>query len=327
MKNIPVFITHAGCKNDCVFCNQKIITGQSYDECKTREIIEFYLSRTKTNANTEIAFFGGSFTGLEKGAMINLLEIAREYIDKYRLAGVRLSTRPDYITQEILDILLKYKVKNIELGIQSMFDDVLNACNRGCTAADCENACKIISLTGIDLTGQIMLGLPESNRVKDAATAERLAELGIKFARIYPAVILRDTELYNMYERGEYAPVSLDEAVCRAKEIKKIFDARDIKILRMGLCSSENINLTDCIGPYHPAFGELVSSELFYDRLCKDLAEINSRDIIIETAKKNISKIIGQGRKNIVRFEGKFSKSIKIVEDNDIKEEYNIRIG
>lgn len=328
--NIPVFITHAGCKNDCIFCNQKIITGQSEssDGNETRKIIEFYLSRIDANVDTEIAFFGGSFTGLEKSVMIDLLEIAGEYIKKYKfIKGVRLSTRPDYINREILDILLKYNVKNIELGIQNLSDDVLIACRRGCTVADCENACKLISLSGIDLTGQIMLGLPESNREKDIKTAERLVSLGVKSARIYPAVILQGTELYDMYNRGEYTPIRLEEAVYRAKEIKKICDTHSIKILRMGLCSSDNINLDNCIGPYHPAFGELVESEMIYEKLCADLEKINSLDIVIETAKKNISKVTGHGKKNIIRLREKFSKNIKIVENNDINGEYNIKIG
>ena len=327
--NIPVFISHAGCWHGCVFCNQKIITGQSYDGRKTRETIEFYLNRIQSYANTEIAFFGGSFTGLEKSEMINLLEIAGEYANKYKLKGVRLSTRPDYINQEIIEILLRYKVSNIELGIQSMFDDVLSACRRGCTVEDCVRACGLIKRAGIGLTGQMMLGLPGSGREKDIATAERIADLGAGAARIYPAVILRDTEMRAMYERGEYAPVCLDEAVSRAKEIKKIFDSRGIKILRMGLCSSDNINTADCVGPYHPAFGELVAGEIIYEKLREDLEKINAYDtdgIIIETAKKNISRIIGHGRKNIVRLEETFSKNIRIFENEHTNGEYNISV-
>ena len=328
-----------------MFCNQRIITGQSasLNESEVCETIDFYVSRIDMNVDTEIAFFGGSFTGLERSVMINLLEIAGEYIKKYKfIKGVRLSTRPDYINQEILDILLKYQVKNIELGIQSLFDDVLTACKRGCMAADCENACRLINLSGIGLTGQMMLGLPESNREKDIKTAEKFVNLGIKSARIYPAIVLRNTELYNMYERGEYTPVSLDEAVYSAKEIKKIFDKYNIKILRMGLCSSDNINLENCIGPYHPAFGELVESELIYEKLCEDIAGESpaacgrhpllpkgagiGSDIIIETSKKNISKVVGHGKANIIRLQEKFSKNIKIVENNDINREYNIKI-
>ena len=281
---------------------------------------------------TEIAFFGGSFTGLDKTHMINLLELAGEYIEKYRfIKGVRVSTRPDYITWDIIGTLLKYRVTDIELGIQSLFDDVLLACNRGCTAADCENACKLISLSGIDLTAQIMIGLPESSRAKDIETARQLADslcFNIKNARIYPAVVLPNTELYNMYKRGEYAPVSLNEAVNRAKEIKKIFDKRNVNILRMGLCSSDEINLNSCIGPYHPAFGELVEGELIYDELYRELLKNdfnNSDEIIIETSEKNMSRVVGHGKKNIARLQKKFSKNIKIIR-NDNNDDINFRL-
>ena len=279
--NIPIFITHSGCKNDCVFCNQKIITGQpeSSGEQEIRETIEKFIdiiySRIDNNnsfVGTEIAFFGGSFTGLERAQMIKLLEIANEYIDKYKIIdGIRSSTRPDYISQEIIEILQKYNVKSIELGIQSMFDEVLTACKRGCTVEDTERACGIIKSAGLNLTGQMMLGLPESSREKDIETALKLVDLGIDSARIYPTIVLQGTQLYNMYKRGEYEPLSLDEAVFRAKEVKKIFDLNNIDILRMGLCSSDNISGKSCIGPYHPAFGELVESEIIYDRLVEDI--------------------------------------------------------
>jgi len=298
------------------------------------EIIESYINWTGSTdyRDIEIAFFGGSFTGIQRSRMIALLETAGEYVAKYNLYGIRLSTRPDYIDAEILDILRRYKVTNIELGIQSLFDDVLSECKRGCTVVQCEDACSLINSAGFGLTGQIMLGLPNSDREKDITTAVRLADLGVKSARIYPAVILQDTELLSMYNRGEYTPISLDEAVFRAKEIKKIFDARDIQILRMGLCSSDNINLDSCIGPYHPAFGELVDGELIYDKLCADISDImavhddTNALLIIEAAKKNISKVVGHRRKNIIRIEAKFSKNIKIVETEDINKGYNVKI-
>ena len=324
--NIPVFITHSGCKNDCVFCNQKIITGQpeSSGEQEIRETIEKFIkiisSRIDGNSvGTEIAFFGGSFTGLEKTQMIKFLGIANEYIKKYKIiSGIRLSTRPDYISQEIIDILLEYNVKSIELGIQSMFDEVLTACKRGCTVKDTEKACGIIKSAGINLTGQMMLGLPQSDRAKDIETAVKLINLGIDSARIYPTVILGNTQLCDMYRRGEYEPISLDEAVFRAKEIKKLFDINNIDILRMGLCSSDNIDLNIIAGAYHPAFGELVESEIIYDKLvatCRDELCSSANCINIRATKKDMSKTIGHKRKNINRLKEKFpDKDIKIIE-------------
>ena len=349
--NIPVFITHSGCKNDCVFCNQKIITGQSESsgESETRAVIEKFISTHNKNnrtgddsddyACTEIAFFGGSFTGLEKSVMIKFLETANEYISENKIIkGIRISTRPDYISGEILDILLKYNVKSIELGIQSMFDDVLSACRRGHTVQDSERACKIIKSAGVNLnlTGQMMLGLPCSNRGKDIATAEKLADIGVDCARVYPAAVLAGTRLFDMYKSGEYVPLSLDEAVFRAKEIKKIFDLNKIKILRMGLCSSDigkgrNGSTVIAAGPYHPAFGELVESEIIYDRLAEEIQEMcsngyqpphtdtrDTRDtesIIIRVDKKDMSKTIGHKRKNIERLKKRFpDKNIIIAE-------------
>jgi len=335
--NIPVFITHSGCKNDCVFCNQKIITGQveSSGEKETRETIEKFIdiiykntdrtcgSSEENCAGTEIAFFGGSFTGLEKSRMIKFLEIANEYIDKHKIIdGIRLSTRPDYISREIIDLLLKYRVTSIELGVQSMFDEVLIACKRGHTVEDTEKACKIIKSAGINLTGQMMLGLPGSDRKKDIETAVKLVNLGIDSARIYPTVMLQSTLLYTMYKSGEYAPLDLDEAIFRAKEIKKIFDVNKIEILRMGLCSSDEININNSdniIGAYHPAFGELVKSEIIYDELVEKIENINYDAVHIRANKKNMSKVVGHKRKNIERLKEKFSgKDIKIIEDNNI---------
>jgi len=343
--NIPIFIPHLGCKNDCVFCNQKIITGQleSSGEQEIRQTIEKFIdiiyNRIDNNFNnsvgTEIAFFGGSFTGLEKTQMVRFLEIANEYINAHKIInGIRLSTRPDYISEEIIEILLKERVKSIELGIQSMFDDVLTACKRGCTVEDTIKACGIIKAAGINLTGQMMLGLPESNRGKDIETARKLVELGINSARIYPTVVLKNTQLYNMFKSGKYEPLSLDEAVFRAKEVKKIFDLNDIEILRMGLCSSD-INDSDIIaGAYHPAFGELVESEIIYDMLADDIKKIKSNNIIIRVNKKNMSKVVGHKRKNIERLiVGRddpgapgLQTNIKIVEDNNIDCLYKIEI-
>ena len=338
--NIPIFITHSGCRNDCVFCNQKIITGQpeSSGEKDIRETIEKFInyieiiySRIDNNSNnfvgTEIAFFGGSFTGLEKSQMIKFLQIANEYIDKYKIIdGIRLSTRPDYISREITDILLKYRVKSIELGVQSMFDEVLAACKRGHTVKDTEKACGIIKSAGINLTGQIMPGLPASDREKDIETAEKLVNLGIDSARIYPTVILRNTRLYDMYKNGEYEPLGLDEAVFRAKEIKKIFDLNNIEVLRMGLCSSDIKDLDITAGAYHSAFGELVESEIIYDKLVEEIEKIGDKNIIIRANKKDMSKVIGHKKKNIERLKEKFNlKDIKIIEDNNINL-YNIEI-
>ena len=324
-----MFVPHEGCPNDCVFCNQKMITGQSVvsGEKETKETIEKFIdiiyNRIDDNpVDTEIAFFGGSFTGIERNKMINYLETANEYMEKHSIIkGIRLSTRPDYISCEIIDILKKYRVKSIELGIQSMFDDVLSLCKRGHTVKDTEKACGIIKSAGIGLTGQMMLGLPGSTREKDIETAKMLANLGVDSSRIYPTIVLKFTELYEMYRKNKYEPLELGEAVFRAKEIKKIFDLNKIEVLRMGLCSSDDISINNSdniAGAYHPAFGELVESEIIYDKLTDELKNTNSTEVTLFVNKRSMSKVVGQKRKNIERIKEKFDlKNIKIVEDNN----------
>ena len=342
--NIAIFIPHLGCKNDCVFCNQKIITGteKKITVESIRNTIEEYIASLKkadkSDYEVEIAFFGGSFTGIDKDEMTVFLKVANEYIGSENITGIRISTRPDYITDEILDILERYNVNAVELGVQSMFDDVLTASKRGHSVDDTVKACGLINKRQITLTGQMMLGLPQSDREKDIATAYKLTELKIKSARIYPTIVFCDTELYQMYKSGKYSVIDIDEAVYRAKEIKKIFDMNKIKILRMGLCSSDNMNNTGdsslFIGPYHPAFGELTESEIIFDDLCEKIERLiknkNSRNIEIEiTVKKNIiSKVIGHKRKNIIRLKEKFNiDNIEIIESKkELTWDYSINL-
>jgi len=316
--SIPVFVPHLGCQNECVFCDQEKITGQTggFDEGAVRRTIEKFLGIIKNRiginpVGTEIAFFGGSFTGLKREHMTRLLEIAGGYMERCEMiGGIRVSTRPDCISPEIVDILLRYNVKSVELGIQSMSDEVLAACKRGHTAKDTKKACGAIKSAGLQLTGQMMLGLPKSSREIDIKTAEEMADLGVGSARVYPTVVLQGTRLYSMYKSGEYEPITLDEAVFRAKEVKKVFDKNNIKILRMGLCASENINTRNCIGPYHPAFGELVEGELIYD----DIQSMGNDPLVVRANKKFMSKVAGHGGKNAKRL-----KNVKIIEDNSVE--------
>ena len=324
--NIPVFITHSGCKNNCVFCNQRIITGrpEGQNDESIRETIEKYIGCARTFADVEIAFFGGSFTNLDSARMTALLDIANEYMAQNKfISGIRVSTRPDCITHEIIGILLKYSVTSIELGVQSLFDDVLEACRRGHTAEDTERACEIIKSAGINLTGQMMLGLPRSSREKDTATAAGLAGLGVDCARVYPAAVLPETELCAMFRRGEYAPLDLAEAVHRAKEAKKIFDLNNIKILRMGLCSSDIDPASVVAGAYHPAFGELAEGEIIYDMLSDEIDKICAPSVTIFANKKNMSKIVGHNCRNINRLREKCN--VAVIEDDGVAELYKIK--
>ena len=204
--NIPVFIPHLGCPNMCVFCNQRTISGtQEFHRESVKTIIDNALSTIPDGTDTEIAFFGGSFTGIDRDLMIYLLDTAEEYVRAGRVGGIRLSTRPDYISDEILDILGRYAVHDIELGIQSMDDRVLAACRRGHTAAQSEYACRAVKSRGFRLVGQMMTGLPGADAQSELQTARAICRLGADGARIYPTVVFRGTELCDMAQsEGHY---------------------------------------------------------------------------------------------------------------------------
>ena len=237
--NIPIFIPHLGCPNDCVFCNQRTISGHGDFNIDTvKDEIEEALSTISADTEREIAFFGGSFTGIDRKLMIKLLDLAQEYVDKGEVSEIRLSTRPDYINEEILDILSKYSVKTIELGLQSLNDKVLLASKRGHNTEVALSACKHIKERGFSLIGQMMIGLPSATCEDEVKTAELICDVGADGARVYPTVVFAQTELAYMTERGDYKPLELDDAVERTKNVLSVFDKRKIPCIRVGLCAS-----------------------------------------------------------------------------------------
>ena len=325
--NIPVFIPHLGCPNDCVFCNQRSISGKiTFDPNSVRNEIDMALSTIDSQSNVEIAFFGGSFTGIDRQLMLYLLDIAQEYVDSGRVSSIRLSTRPDYINEEILNILKKYSVKTIELGIQSMDDNVLLECKRGHLAEQSINACRSVKEAGFNLIGQMMIGLPGSNVDSERFTAEMICKMEADGSRIYPTVVFYETELCEMSKRGEYTPLDLDDAVFRTKEVLKVFDRYNVPCIRVGLCASENLSSDESVfgGANHSAIGELAIGELFFekmdsliDKLCKQGSLPKKPTIYVP--KGCTSKAVGQKRKNIERLCQKYSiYDIKILEKNTI---------
>ena len=323
--NIPIFIPHMGCPNDCVFCNQRAISGrQSFDVSTVEAQIDEALLTVPENTESEIAFFGGSFTGIDRDLMIYLLDVAKRYTDSKRVGGIRLSTRPDYIDSEILDILSAYKINAIELGLQSMCDDVLWASKRGHNAEQAQKACRLIKERGFSLVGQMMIGLPQSTVDKEIYTAKKICELGADAARIYPTVVFRGTELCEMAGRGEYAPIEENDAVIRTKEALKVFEECGVPCIRVGLCASDNLSNEDEVygGANHSAVGELAMGELYYDKICSKLDEMESIDgknIVICCSRGSTSKVSGQNRRNKMRICKKYGvKSIKILEKSEI---------
>lgn len=305
--NIPIFIPHEGCPNDCVFCNQHKITGRSSGADRDiRPEIEAALATIDTEKyDTEIAFFGGSFTGIDRDVMKKLLACAYGYIKDGKVSSVRLSTRPDYIDGEILGILSEYGVRHIELGIQSVNDNVLSACRRGHTFSDTEKACRLITSHGFILGGQMMVGLPGASVFDELKTAQTICELGAKEARIYPTVVFTDTELCRMAKSGQYTPITNDEAGDRCAACYRIFLKNGVKVLRVGLQSGENLSSADEVfaGANHSAIGEICEGRVYLSLIKDSLKALlpsyrGEKTLVIEAPFGEVSKVSGHKKEN-----------------------------
>ena len=334
--NIPIFIPHLGCPNDCVFCNQRSISGHGdFDIATVRREIDEVLSTVREGDVCEIAFFGGSFTGIDRALMIALLDIAEEYIKTSggAIGSIRLSTRPDYINGEILDILSRYSVRTIELGFQSMDDGVLLASKRGHTSEAAREAARLIKERGFSLVGQMMIGLPAADSESEVATAREICDIGADAARVYPTVVFYETELCAMAERGEYKPLDTEAAVRRCARVLDVFERRGVPCIRVGLCSSDNLSSDDKVygGANHAAIGELSMAQLYFERICERLegygfADFEGKTLTVYVAPGCVSKAVGQNKKNKVKLCQKYGfKRIKVLEKNDILG-YNVSI-
>jgi histone acetyltransferase (RNA polymerase elongator complex component) len=274
--NIPVFIPELACPNQCVYCNQKKITGkESFPGVSDMDqMIENHLSTIPAaERRIEIAFFGGNFTGLPFAFQQEYLEAARRWVGQGKADGIRLSTRPDYINDDTIRLLRSYDVSCIELGAQSLNDEVLRLSGRGHTAADVEKACGLILKSGIQLGLQMMIGLPGDSKALSLHTARRFAELGATQTRIYPTLVIRGTHLEHMMKTGQYKPLSMEETLDWCKELVVYFEAREVIILRLGLHPSEKlIEGGELVaGPFHPALKELVETAIWHDIFKKEL--------------------------------------------------------
>lgn len=305
-RNIPVFIPHMGCPHQCVFCNQHSISERDgFDEGDVDLTIQTALSTISPEDEAEIAFFGGSFTGIDRDLMIRLLETAEAYVLQGRVSSIRLSTRPDYISPEILEILSRYSVKHIELGLQSMDDAVLSACRRGHTRAQAIDACRAVVDSGFELTGQMMIGLPNATPESECETAKLICDLGATSARIYPTVVFYETPLAELTRSSSYQPLSAEEAATRSADVLRIFTERGIDVIRIGLCASESLTSPEKVlaGPNHPALGELVWNEYYYQQIYKILLEkgLLGKSVVLTVPKGSVSKAVGQRRRNLER--------------------------
>ncbi len=299
-KTIPVFVPHMGCPNDCSFCNQRKITGNT-TELTPDEADKDIQTALKTIPDdidcVEIGFFGGSFTGIDINLQKAFLSVAKKYVDSGKVHAIRLSTRPDYIDSEILDMLKYYGVTTVELGAQSMDDRVLAMNRRGHTSKDTVKASHLIKSKGIKLGLQMMTGLFGDSVNTCIKSLEKIVSLRPDCVRIYPTLVLRGTYLEEMYNSGKFMPQTLTEAVMLCADLKERFDHEGISVIRTGLMASDNINPdADVVaGPYHPSIGELVQSEIYYRQIIKNID--NDAEIFVNP--KDISAFIGNKKNNV----------------------------
>ena len=328
---IPIFVPHLGCPNDCIFCNQKSISGQKTNMTKekAKKIIDDYLkSMTDENAQIEIAFFGGSFTAIETERQEELLQTAYEYVKSGKVESIRVSTRPDCINKEILKRLKKYKVKTIELGVQSANDYILKRANRGHTFEDVKKASKLIRWYGFKLGHQMMVGLPESTRIDEINTAKALVKLRPKMIRIYPVLVVKNTKLEEEYKQGIYEPLSVVQAVEICKEIVRIFADKKIDIIRIGLQNTDEISDPQneksevVAGPYHPAFRQLVESGMWYDAIVGKIKKLNVKVKKVQVTVNPIdaNNVIGHKKENVQKLKDTYDVDLVLKQDKSIKQ-------
>jgi histone acetyltransferase (RNA polymerase elongator complex component) len=294
---IPIFISYKACPFRCVYCNQYTIadTLQIPQAAQIKETIDTYLQTFPAYGVKKVGFFGGSFTGMSIEEQNQYLNEVLPYIENNEIDSIQLSTRPDYISEEILDNLKRYKVETIELGVQSLDEKVLLYSGRGHSVGDVEKSADLILKKGFRLGLQMMIGLPEDTFEKSMNTAQRIIDLGAHCTRIYPTLVIQDTELENIYKSGKYNPLSLEDAVEWSKELFKLFTDNKVTILRMGLHPSEGLIHGDSLiaGPFHVSFKELVLTSLWKNLLKKNIHGKTGKKLTIEVAPQAINAVIG----------------------------------
>lgn len=310
--NIPIFLPELACPFRCVYCNQFSITGKQQlpDIQDVKNTIDKYLETFREEKRfVEVAFFGGNFTGLPEKMQDDFLKIVQPYLEKGVIDGIRCSTRPDYIDEKRVKILKSFGMKNIELGAQTTNDDILRKCGRGHTFKDIENASQIIVNEGITLGLQMMLGLPFDTFENDMQTARDIVRLGAKETRIYPCIVVKDTELERLYRNGGYQPLGLDDAVEQSATLYEYFTENDVKVLRIGLHTSDDLDGDAYIaGPYHKNFAEMVFSRLWGRKF--DKIDEKSDRIVIEVPENQLNHAIGYKGENKRKLEQRYKKVV-----------------
>jgi len=321
---IPIFIPHAGCPHQCVFCNQVSITGAKQKMATPAElrfqIHDFLKYKRENRKPVQIAFFGGNFLGLKSEKIKSLLDSAAEFVRDGQVDGIRFSTRPDTINQGSLDIIKDYPVSTVELGVQSMDDQVLDLAGRGHSASDAVRAVELLKERHFSIGLQLMVGLPGDDETGALTTAQKIIDLGPDFVRIYPTLVVANSRLAGWYKSGKYTPLSLEKGVSLVKKIYLKLKKEDIDVIRMGLQASEDLEKHSTIvaGPYHPSFGHLVHSAIFFDKAVKALTSKKDLpdNVSINVHPNSIPKMRGLNNRNIDRLKKKFHiQSLHIIPD------------
>jgi len=323
---IPVFLPHAGCPHQCIFCDQTAITGQKKgipSPGDLRRVVDAFLKhKTQERKAPQLAFYGGNFLGLETGDMISLLQLADDLNKAGKIDSIRFSTRPDTVTRSALALISKYPVKTIEIGVQTMDDAVLKKANRGHTAADIEKALKRLQEESYEIGVQLMVGLPGDSEEIALLSGDRIAALSPDFVRIYPTLVMENSRLAAAYRKGTYSPLSLEKAVTLVKKLYLVFQKRNIGVIRMGLQATEDLDKCAGVlaGPYHPSFGHLVHSEIFLDKAMEKIVPgvPGGKTLSIRVHPRSVSKMRGLNNFNIQRLEEQFGKEVEIVPDSTV---------
>lgn len=318
---IPFFIPHSGCPHQCVFCNQRNITGQTgpVDQSAIPRTISEYIKSATKHGLVQIAFYGGSFTALSGELQKAYLEAVRPFILTGQIDSIRLSTRPDCITHESLALLTAYHVKTVELGAQSMDDMVLSLAGRGHTAADTRNGVRLLKDAGFFVGLQLMPGLPGDRPDCFMDTVEKVIDLKPDFVRIYPALVIKNTPLEQLYQSGQYRPLTLDHATALCHKALLRFEQAGIDVIRIGLQPTEELDRPGTVlaGPYHPAFRQLVESSILLDKMRSALKDRKggAGTVVFQVNPKDLSAAIGQRRSNIACLKKEFRlKNIRMKE-------------
>lgn len=303
MAILPIFIPHAGCPHQCVFCNQKTISGQHQAAVSSAaRQIERWLQWLRPSPQNEAAFYGGSFTGLAFDLQKQLLQLTDDLLAKKIIGSVRLSTRPDYINEDVLELLRGHNVKLVELGVQSLDDKVLQAAERGHTAAAVPAAVKLLRRAGMKIGLQLMVGLPQQDFESVQNTVRQVVALQPDIARIYPLLVIKGTPLAGSWQEGKYQPLSLQEAVRQSAYVYRILTENGIQVIRVGLQPDEELCAAGNIlaGPFHPSMGELVQSYLLKEQLTPELKKLaGMQEIVIYCPNKLMSKLRGLKNSNL----------------------------